>query len=963
MVGLVGKREAYWRVMPWFLFWLGCALTVAGSVLNGMWKSVPWAETALLGGLGLAAALIGWVLKRLAGLALATSASVVWLLALIYFAGFAPFAAVALLALVGLALGSLFVPAGWPARGGLSILAGLALISGVVGWLLPFPVHGRIAYLVVLLALVAARWRVLADMLRPMPQAWRSAVAQAPAAMWLAVMVVGLATTCAWLPTIHYDDLAYHLGLPSQLVGLGYYKMDAASNLWAVSAWAADVLQAATWLLAGHESRGMLDAFWLLLGLVLAWQLCEALDLPPWQRCLAVALYASLPLTAGAMTGMQTEGPTAALAAGVALLIQRSSGPDRRQLVVFALLFGLLLALKVSNLTIAGPLGLWLLCRWRFRLPWRALPASLLLLLLLAGSSYTYGWMLAGNPVLPVFNAVFHSPYYPPANFHDEHWNAGFHWNIVWNLVFHTSNYVEGGAGTAGFVLIALGGSLLAALFDRHAAPLALVALGSFLLPLTQIQYLRYTHQALVLMIPAMMCGMPALARGSRHLHWVAGVLVALVVANLAFVSAADWQLGRGELGRYLTEPRQDFMAHYAPIDQVMDAVNERYGPAARVLITSDAIPFAAGFAGRAYVVSWYDQELAGKAVQADKDASGQSWLRLVDETGVNLLVLQSGHVSEALAAALILAHGGLVLQVGGTQLWEVRRAVAGVVQAASPGEVKLKFDTAALPAGASLVEGEVTLKCKPFGVPVALSWSIARLDAAPWSYSNWTDCLPDGTARASLRVAAPQSIADFTISARSATATAMELTPMNAALDVRRDFSARRDLAWGMRQGLLLHLARWIDPWTGKTVMHAGAPALPPPARGVAVNYRLSVPPVGEGDVHATLRLGCRYSPTPIVVGWKMVEQGAAPVSRYAWAQCGRDGVANAVFDAVVGQRVTSLAVTALPAEGTDMDLRLLGSESGFITMSGFRGILNRQRVRLANWLTPALEVSRIEP
>ena len=193
------------------------------------------------------------------------------------------------------------------------------------------------------------------------------------------------------------------------------------------------------------------------------------------------------------------------------------------------------------------------------------MPASLLLLLLLAGSSYTYGWMLAGNPVLPVFNAVFHSPYYPPANFHDEHWNAGFHWNIVWNLVFHTSNYVEGGAGTAGFVLIALGGSLLAALFDRHAAPLALVALGSFLLPLTQIQYLRYTHQALVLMIPAMMCGMPALARGSRHLHWVAGVLVALVVANLAFVSAADWQLGRGELGRYLTEPRQDFMAHYAP--------------------------------------------------------------------------------------------------------------------------------------------------------------------------------------------------------------------------------------------------------------------------------------------------------------------------------------------------------------------------------------------------------------
>lgn len=963
MVGLVGKREAHWRVMPWFLFWLGCALTVAGSVFNGMWNSVPWAEAALLGGLGLAAALIGWVLKRVAGLAFATSAGVVWLLALIYFAGFAPFAAVVLLALAGLALGSLLVPAGWPARGGLSILAGLALISGTMGWLLPFPVHGRIAYLIVLLALVAARWRVLADMLRPMPEVWRSAVTQAPAAMWLAVMVVGVATTCAWLPTIHYDDLAYHLGLPSQLVSLGYYKMDAASNLWAVSAWAADVLQAATWLLAGHESRGMLDAFWLLLGLVLVWQLCEALDLPPWQRCLAVALYASLPLTAGAMTGMQTEGPTAALAAAVALLIQRSPGPDRRQLTVFALLFGLLLALKVSNLMIAGPLGLWLLCRWRFRLPWRALSASLPLLLLVAGSSYTYGWMLAGNPVLPVFNAVFHSPYYTPTNFHDEHWNAGFHWNIVWNLVFHTSNYVEGGDGTAGFVLIALGGSLLAALFDRRARPLALVALGSFLLPLTQIQYLRYTHQALVLMIPAMMCGMPALARGSRHLRWVAGVLVALVVADLAFVSTADWQLRHGELGWFLTEPRQDFMARYAPTDQVMDAVNERYGPAARVLITSDSIPFAAAFAGRAYVVSWYDQELMVKAARADKDATGQSWVQLVDETGANLLVLQSGHVSEALASALALAHGSLAMQVGDIQLWEVRRTIAGVAEAASPGEVKLKFDTATLPEGASFVEAGVTLKCKPLDAPVALSWTIAGQSASPWSYSRWANCLPDGTARADLRVTVPQPIADFTIFAHSANGTAMELALVDSELDARRNFGEQRDLARGMRQKLLLNLTRWIDPWAGKSVMHAGAPEVPSPVRGIAVDYRLSTPPASKGDVHATLQLRCRYSPTPIVLGWKVVEQGGAPESQYAWARCGRDGVASAVFDAKVRHPVTSLAVTAVPAEGEDMGLRLLGAESGYIATSGFRGTLNRKRIKLAKWLTPALEVSRIEP
>lgn len=962
MIGLVGKRETLKRAMPWILFWLGCALALVGFVSNGMWNNVRWAETALLAEIGLAAALVGWLLNRLTGLASATSLGLIWLLALIYFAGCAPLGAVILIALASMALGSLFVPAEWSARGPLSILVGLALISGVAGWLLPFPVHGRLAYLVVLLAMVLVRWRAVAEVLKPMPRAWSAAVATAPVGMWLAVMVTGIATTCAWMPTVHFDDLAYHLGLQSQLVSLGYYKMDAASNLWAVSAWSADVLQAVAWLLAGHASRGMLDVFWLLLGLTLTWRLCEALDLPPWQRCLAVALYASLPLTVGALTGMQTEGPTAALAAGMALLIQLSPKPERRRLIVLVLLLGLMLGLKISNLMIAGPLGLWLLCRWRFRLPWKALPTALLLLLLAGGSSYTYAWMLAGNPVLPVFNAVFHSPYFTPTNFHDDHWNAGFHWDIVWNLVFHTSRYIEGGDGTAGFLLIALGGSLLAALFNRRARPLALVALGSFLLPLTQIQYLRYTHQAQVLLIPAMLCGIPALAPGSRRLRWVGAVLVVLVVANLAFVSTSDWQLRSGELRNFLTETKQGFMTRYAPMVRVMDVVDHRYGADARVLITSDAIPFAAGFAGRAYVVGWYDQALAAKAAQANRDATGESWARLIDAVGANLLVLQSGHVSAALAAALVQAHGDLITQVGDIQLWQVRRAVAGVVQTGAPGEVNLKFDTSSMPEGATLADAHVTLDCKPFGVPVAMFWVVSEQGAAPWSYSNWINCLPDGTARASLHLAVPRPIVGFEVSARSATQVTMQLTPVNSELEVRRDFGKQRDLAREMRERWLTEFARWVDPWTGADDMFAGTPS-PSPSRGVVVNYDLSKPVPGGSEVRATLKLSCRYSQTPIVVGWKMAVRGIAPMSKYAWAQCGRDGVAKAEFNAVAASNVISLTVTALPQGNMDMGLQLLGAKAGYVVKKGFRGALDKMRIHLAKRLMPGSEISGIQP
>src|SRR6185312_3180112 len=122
MIGFAKMQETHLRVMSWSLLWLGCALVVVGFVTNSMWNNVPWAEAVLLGGLGLAAALIAWALKRLTGAALATSTALVWLLALVYYAGFASFAAVALLAVASLALGSLFIPADWPARGTLSIL-------------------------------------------------------------------------------------------------------------------------------------------------------------------------------------------------------------------------------------------------------------------------------------------------------------------------------------------------------------------------------------------------------------------------------------------------------------------------------------------------------------------------------------------------------------------------------------------------------------------------------------------------------------------------------------------------------------------------------------------------------------------------------------------------------------------------------------------------------------------------
>jgi hypothetical protein len=781
------------RIAPWILFWAGFLLLGIGFVANSMWASIPLWPTAVLGALTLACVLVAVAAGHLLRCAPATAALLIWLTALAYFGGFSSCVSVVLIGVTALGIGSLFVHADSSARVGASILAGLALICGAVGWLLPFHLHFRAIYVIAFLAIAIVRSHAIASMLRAVPAAWTAAVGEAPKAALLAVTAAGVASICAWLPTINSDDLSYHLALPSQLVSLGYYQMSAGTNMWAVSAWATDILQGLAWLIAGRESRGAIDGFWLALAAVLIWKLCEALELRPWLRWLAVALYASMPMTALALSGMQTEGPTAAVALGLALLIQRTRVPDRSQLLAAALLCGLLLSLKVSNLMIACPLGLWLL--WRWRLPWRSVPLALALTVGVAGTSYVYAYLLTGNPVLPLFNSIFRSPYYLPTNFHDSHWDSGLHWNILWDLVFHTSRYDEGGDGSAGFVLIALAGGLFVALLSRRARPLAIVAIVALLLPLTQIQYLRYAHPAFALLIPAMLCGVPLDTVGVRHMRGMAGALVALVVGNLMFVSAGDWHLRDGALWKFLTEGRSAFVDQYAPMRRLAKAVHDRYGADARTLIAAPDSPYGAAFAGKAFVVGWYDQELTSLSTKANRDAEGSAWSDIFKRTGVNLLIVQTGEVSPGLAAAIVKYRGTWVYEAGNLELWELHSDVTGTSVPAPPKAVIVTFDASSAPPAATLLNVELKLKCKTQDIPIVVGWKISEAGKETRYKYEWATCLWDGTAQASFAAKSLNRITGVTVTAAPSQSADMGLELLSANASFRRDMAAERDL------------------------------------------------------------------------------------------------------------------------------------------------------------------------
>lgn len=666
------QASGSWAQLP---IWLGAGACAAGWVAYRMWSEVAVsrvAENLALVGL---ATLLAWPLRRWLRTSWATALVLAWLVLATAMGGVLPVLAVSLLVLAALAVGRVLVPEGpflYP------LLAGLALFAGVLGWLLPVPVHSPWSYGAALLLAVLAGRRGMADDLRGMRAAWRGAVAAAPLAAALAVALAGLASTGAWLPTLQHDDLAFHLGLPWQLQLAGRYALDPTHQAWALAAWAGDVLHAIPQVLVRAESRGAMNLLWLATGGAALWRLSTLLALGPAMRWATVATWASLPLVGALMGGMQTETAASAVTVALAALVLEPRPEPRgavRRLVLGALLFGLLAGLKPLHAVAALPLLAWAAWRHRRCGAWHALPLAVPAALLAGGSSYAYAWGVAGNPLLPLFNARFGSPFYHLVDFRDHRWHAGFDLRLPWDMSFHTSGYLEAWDGGTGFLLVALAGAWLVALALPRARALAVCGALAIGLPLWGMQYARYAHPGVVLLLPALAVAVEYALPRRRAL----GVFAALCLAHLAFQPNAHWLPHVGAAKRALAALGSDspLFDRYAPERGLIALMRERGEPRAPVLLLDPDQPWYAELGTLGRSTSGYDLPWAARHAVAEADPSGAAWVAAWREGGIGHVVLRPQTRTEPQRAGLELDGAVLEASFDDAQWWRLRGAGA----------------------------------------------------------------------------------------------------------------------------------------------------------------------------------------------------------------------------------------------------------------------------------------------
>lgn len=744
------------------------------SILVGFWLHDPWSSALLqhfdavalaLLGLGLA----GSVLARLARWPLAAGLLAISLLAHLRFHGFAAVVVALLFLAVALGLGARLIGAARPGaspRGRAtpaedsgdgdapwwSLCVGTAAMGATAGWLLPFPIFSQAAVAAVLvLALIVLR-RDAAHQLRALWRLLDASCRESPRASAAAAAVLLIASVPSWLPVMSADDLATHLQIGWQLQVHGHYRMDVGSQAWSLAPWLADALYGLLLLLAGREVAPTFNLLWLIVTLLLVQRIGRVIGLSPAFAWLGAMLYASTPLVGALTMGMQTETLSAAFVAALALVVLRAPPhAEARTLWVAGLLSAGLIGMKILNGAFVLPLAVLLLWRWRGAVPWSALPRAFGAGALVAGPSYFYATVLAGNPLLPMFNGAFASPWFPAENHVDPRWHAGFDWALPYWLSFRTADYYEptGIAGAAGFALLLLALGAVAAATDRRLRPLLLAALAAWLIPFIQIQYLRYTLPALVLLLPLLLAGL-ATSPKSRGLL-LSGA--AVVLLNLLFQASGSYVTARDGMARLL-DSREALLAEMAPERLIADVVRLRHRDADRLLLTDPDFPSIAEFAGRAFTLSWYDHALWQETRERPDDLA--AWQRVVERSGANLVVARRDTLYPGLRALLVGAGAQRLAEFGPATLYELPpRRTAGELLEARPGQVALRFPASL--EGDRLVDVRIELDCSLPFAPVALGWTAYRLHGdAGWARHRWMTCPADGRLVVDLSLALP---------------------------------------------------------------------------------------------------------------------------------------------------------------------------------------------------------------
>lgn len=508
-----------------------------------------------------------------------------------------------------------------------SIIIGVGCYICFFGVLIHFPINYFEIYIVflaipLLLALVLNfpnlykskiidKWRNISDKTAAVSY-WR---------LTAAVVVIGYVARYAFFPSVNYDDNALHLRIWTVLANRHSYDFDIRSQIWAVAPFIVDLLHAIISIVSQADARGAMNFFLLASLLYFMWQLAGLINRRLDDRLIIITLFATTPLLAGLLTGLQTELLLAVLAtSGVLFALRRRSTLSGSEaaaiMMIAALCCGTKLPGAILGVALLATLLLELLINKKKKLAieFRYDFLGLLIITFVAGfvafHSYFFAWYITGNPVFPLYNGYFKSPFFPIKNFLDMRYVSDLSFKTYFNVFFNTDKYFESKNFVAGFqylLLLPLAISILF-FFKRWAAFKILFPLFLFgFVMFSTVQYWRYIFPILPLasvMIGLLFLGSRSWNKNYLYHNVTTFVLMMFAAVNLFFLPGISWYFNIPTQEAFTESGRQKILARLAP-EQLLNKEINQYAPGISVLYEPSR-PYGATLLKSPTYVNWY---------------------------------------------------------------------------------------------------------------------------------------------------------------------------------------------------------------------------------------------------------------------------------------------------------------------------------------------------------------------
>lgn len=466
----------------------------------------------------------------------------------------------------------------------------------------------------------------------------------------LAIVALGLVYfMVSLMPEVGYDALASHLVVPTHLSFRYQWDFDVAKYVWAVMPMQADWIFSIGYMLAGETASRLINVGFILLLVNMVRTLTiwagGSLVGARWGSL----IFLSSPLTFTEGSSLFVESIWTAFVISATMLIlnvcTNINGKLRTELPLVGVLLGFALATKALTLTILPGLlcfFIWNHKVWFKKELFRSLGLGIGFLLLLGGIPYFTAWKITGNPLFPLYNKIFKSPYFTTSvDFNNASYNSGLSWDIIYRITFESGKYLESIAGASGFHWLLL---LIPTLFSLIVAPkcktnwLLFIGFTAFAITFYSQSYLRYVFPSSLIfaVLIGVVISYQIMTKNLIKHIWI-GLCVLTICLNLLFINSGAQYKDFPIVTVFSQEKRYDYLSTKLPIKHAINFVNNLNLNNEPIAVFAE--PLISGLSVDVFYANWYNKTFQ---TEIETLQTEQQFVNLLLKRNIHYIILDS---------------------------------------------------------------------------------------------------------------------------------------------------------------------------------------------------------------------------------------------------------------------------------------------------------------------------------